>query len=249
MTEPASHKPDSPPKQTDSKSSFTWSIGVTSVLVLLLVVLAIGIPEYLKYRFQMKMIEVQTKQIDYQQELDRKKIETLNAATSPAPPQTSAVKTDPTSQPALKPASDPSGQASIATAGSRITPGGVDSSLLFESYGRFITLLVGLLSVLGLFFGFFVRKSVHEMEEKMETKIEKILSDWKEEKTEIKQSYKDQSDQLNTKLNEVGSLKAEVEDLKIRLTEYLDDYDKSKQKYAEGPTRPAEDPESVADEL
>jgi predicted Holliday junction resolvase-like endonuclease len=250
MTNPASQLVNSQPKQTSLRSSFTWSIGITGILVLFLIVLAIVIPEYLKYQFQMSQVKLQDKQIDFQQERDKKRIETLNAsAAPPTSQQPSSVKPESLTQPPSREISNSSAQTSVAASESKITPISIDSSSLFDSYGRFVTLLVGLLSVLGIFFGYFVRKSIHEMEEKMETKIDKILANWKEEKTQIKDSYEKQSDQLNLKLGEVGSLKAEVDGLKFRLTEYLDNYDKSKQKYTAGPARPSQDPTSVAHEL
>lgn len=238
MKTPNTASPEMSRGMTNPKAPFPWSIGITSVFVLFLMVLAIAVPEYWKYKFQMSQLELQTKQLVFQQDQEKKRAEKQDSSAPPsASQQPVTVKSESISQsPAMQSETKPG-------------PISVDSSALFDSYGRFITLLVGLISVIGIFFGYFVKKSIHETEESMGAKIDKILIDWKEEKGRIEKNYETQSNMLTQKLGEVTSLKDEVSSLKERLREYLDEYETSKQEYTEGPAPPTQDPTSVAQAL
>ncbi len=81
-----------------------------------------------------------------------------------------------------------------------------DSSKVFEAYGRLITILVAFMSVLGVFFGYFVRRSIRETEDDMDKRLTRSLDGWEKERKEIKQEYGDQSAKLEKKIQEVSEL-------------------------------------------
>src|SRR5690349_15427476 len=130
-------------------ASLLWSCAV----FFLLIVLAVTLPEYLDYCLLSKQLDFQQKQ--------------PSAATNAPPPMvgTNVTTTQVTTnkEPVPTPWAQPSTQIKIP------------SDRLFESYGRFLTLIVGLLSVLGVFFGYFVQKSLRETEKDLNDKLEKSV--------------------------------------------------------------------------
>ncbi|HEX8296775.1 MAG TPA: hypothetical protein VF593_10765 [Chthoniobacteraceae bacterium] len=61
---------------------------------------------------------------------------------------------------------------------------------LFETYARLVTLFIGVASVLGLFFGYFVRKSLRETEEDVDKRFDRSLTLWEKERTALLEQYK-----------------------------------------------------------
>jgi len=149
---------------------------------------AVTFPDYLHFKLRIKQLELSERQVN---------LPSTNSQT----PQSNA------------------GQSSSApTQSTPIGPPQNDPASLFESYARFLTLLVGLVSVLGFFLGFFIRRSLREQEEDMNKTLAKSVEGWEGEKTAIKKWYGEQSTSLESKLTEVEGLKKEVQGLKNELS-------------------------------
>lgn len=188
-----------------ASQKFPASISVAGALIFLLMLTAMALPEYFRYRLRVKQLEFSQQQAMQQA-----------AASSASPSATS--QTVPSS-----------GQTQQVSAGAT-----AESASLFESYARFITLLVGLVSVLGFFLGFFIRRSIREHEEDIDKKLAKSVEGWKDEQTAIKQSYKEQSEKLDSKIREVDALKEGVSDLERRLKDRLKELNESEALYKRG---------------
>lgn len=182
----------------------------------LLMLAAVVLPDYLQYRLRIKQLELLQRQI--------------SALSTPSPtPQSSpgVGETGPVQSP------------SIATPPS-------DSASLFESYARFLTLLVGLVSVLGFFLGFFIRRSIRETEEDMDKRLTKSVEGWRDERKEIRQSYTEQSEKLEKKLKEVEALEENLGTLEVRLRTALESLEASQKQYERGTPEAIPDAAEVA---
>ena len=105
---------------------------------------------------------------------------------------------------------------------------------IFETYARLVTLFLAIVSVLGVFFGYFVRKSIRETEEDIEKRFDRNMDRWKEERDALLKQYKGTADELSEKL-------VTVNDLEKRLREALDDWDQSKRNLAQSNAEPTVD--------
>jgi hypothetical protein len=152
---------------------------ITGSLLMTLLVLAILVPDLLNYRLRVAKIEASSKM----------------SAKVPGEPGTSSgtqntteKKTEPP-QPVSKPEPD-SG------------PAEPKSSEIFETYGRLLTMLLAFLSVLGVFFGYFVRKSLREVEEDMRLHVTQTMEFWEKEKKRL-------SDEVESELKEIRTQQAD----------------------------------------
>ena len=73
----------------------------------------------------------------------------------------------------------------------------VKSSEIFETYGKLLTMLLGFISVLGVFFGYFVRKSLREVEEDLRDHVALSMDLWEKEKDRL-------SGEVTSKLKEIN---------------------------------------------
>lgn len=76
----------------------------------------------------------------------------------------------------------------------------------FETYARLVTLFLAIVSVLGVFFGYFVRKSIRETEEDIEKRFDRNMDLWKKERGELLKQYEDDAKKLREKLAIVTKL-------------------------------------------
>jgi ABC-type multidrug transport system fused ATPase/permease subunit len=103
---------------------------------------------------------------------------------------------------------------------------------IFETYARLVTLFLALVSVLGVFFGYFVRKSIRETEEDIDKRFERNLKLWESERDSLLTKYKDDAKELKEKL-------AIVNELEKRLREAIDTWDDANRRYAQAGAAPA----------
>lgn len=82
----------------------------------------------------------------------------------------------------------------------------VKSSEIFETYGKLLTMLLGLVSVLGVFFGYFVRKSLREVEEDLRGHVQQSMDFWGKERDRL-------SSEVSGKLNEIAEQRQQQEKL------------------------------------
>jgi uncharacterized membrane-anchored protein YhcB (DUF1043 family) len=94
---------------------------------------------------------------------------------------------------------------------------------VFETFGRLITLILAVVSVLGVFFGFFVRKSIREVEEDMEKKVDRQVEMMDVVQKEFKEDYRRVVDLRKTS----DRLVEELETLKNTITARLSDLEAS----------------------
>ena len=107
---------------------------------------------------------------------------------------------------------------------SATTPVFPTSATFFESYARLITLLLSIISVLGLFFGYFVKKSLTETEAEIENRFERRMDAWKEEREKLQTDYTSDAKRLQEML-------LEVEKLEFRLQQALETWDDANRRY------------------
>lgn len=67
----------------------------------------------------------------------------------------------------------------------------LDSAQIFETYGKLLTMLLGFVSILGVFVGYFVRKSLREIQEDIYKDVEKRMNLWEEQKDMVLESLKE----------------------------------------------------------
>jgi hypothetical protein len=156
---------------------------VAGGLLLVLLVAAILTPDYLNYRLRMAAIEAG-------------KVSTIPAIATPGTPITAPG--NPTTlpgNPGTAPVNAGTVKSSPTTSG--VTPQELKSSEIFEAYGRLLTMLLALGSVLGVFFGYFVRKSLREMEEDLRTHVIQNMDSWEKQRDRL-------SSDVTAKLAEVS---------------------------------------------
>jgi len=174
----------SPPKETQRER--LWPYAVIGTILLIVFVAAILIPDYLNYRLRLAGIEAASK---------------MAANNSTPTSSTSATnnKTEPSNAPL--PTQPPSKTEPANLVSASAEP---KSSEIFETYGRLLTMLLAFVSVLGVFFGYFVRKSLREVEEDTRRQLRQTIAFWEKEKNLL-------SSEVTTKLAEVRTQQAEVE--------------------------------------
>lgn len=89
------------------------------------------------------------------------------------------------------------------------------SASFFEAYARLITLLLSMVSVLGLFFAYFVRKSLRETEEDLERRFESSMKSWQAGQKKI-------AAQVTADAREIHERLKTVKDLEAKLNEAMD---------------------------
>lgn len=96
----------------------------------------------------------------------------------------------------------------------------------FEPYARLVTLLLSIVSVLGLFFAYFVRKSLHETEEALERRFDRNMELWKAEQKTVAA----QAAQVTSDANEISKKLQEVKELSRQLKEVTDELNQADEK-------------------
>jgi hypothetical protein len=92
-------------------------------------------------------------------------------------------------------------------------------SKVFEAYGRLVTTVVSLITVLGVFFVYFSRKSHRELEEEVRSHIEREMTKIEAIKFEVE-----------AKVKEVDELKTDCNELFSQLDEYHKNDDRLRQR-------------------
>lgn len=159
---------------------------ITGVILLLVFVTAILMPDYFNFRLRLARIEMASK----------------TAATQPIEPAPTGSTnnksgTNNISAPTLS---------SSKTESDNLMPASTEpkSSEIFETYGKLLTMLLAFVSVLGVFFGYFVRKSLRDVEDDMRRQVADTMGFWEKEKNRV-------FGQLDSKLAEVTTRQVEVD--------------------------------------
>lgn len=82
----------------------------------------------------------------------------------------------------------------------------------FETYARLVTLLLALVSVLGVFFGYFVRKSLRETEDDLDKRFDRQMMLWEKERDALLKRYGDDADELEKSIKTVTTLEKQMRD-------------------------------------
>jgi uncharacterized small protein (DUF1192 family) len=106
----------------------------------------------------------------------------------------------------------------------------------FEPYARLVTLLLSIVSVLGLFFAYFVRKSLHETEEALEKRFDRNMELWKTEQKTVAA----QAAQVTADANEVKLRVQEVNELSRQIKEVTAELDRTDKQAAQKSSSKAE---------
>lgn len=104
------------------------------------------------------------------------------------------------------------------------------SASFFEAYARLITLMLSILSVLGLFFAYFLRKSLHEIEDGVEKRVDRTLKSWEEDQIKIKKQIASDADETKKMYDETSKLYINIKKLEEGLTDAMDELDRAKQR-------------------
>jgi len=113
---------------------------------------------------------------------------------------------------------------------------------VFETYARLVTLFLALVSVLGVFFGYFVRKSIRETEEEVDKRFDRNMALWEKEKDGLIKKYGEDATQLKSSL-------AVVDQLEQRLREALKESEAAKERYQKPPPPAAKEVTKASAEL
>lgn len=97
------------------------------------------------------------------------------------------------------------------------------SASFFEAYARLITLVLSILSVLGLFFAYFVRKSLREIEEDVEKRFDRTLKSWETDQKAIRDQNATYASEIKAKFDEIVKLHADIKQLKVDLTDAINE--------------------------
>lgn len=95
---------------------------------------------------------------------------------------------------------------------------------LFEGYARLVTLFIGVASVLGLFFGYFVRKSIRETEEDVDKRFDRNFALWEKERTTLLDQYKTDAATLKEQIEVSKNLEQKMRSDMQELTDALESH-------------------------
>ena len=160
----------------DRQQESLMPYALTGVVLLVVFVSAILMPDYFNYKLRLARIEAISKMSASQPTATAPTSTTNNKGESNNP----AVPTQ------LSPSTEPK------------------PSEIFETYGKLLTMLLAFVSVLGVFFGYFVRKSLRDVEEDMRRQVTDTMGFWEKEKKRF-------FDEVTSTLAEVKKQQSEVE--------------------------------------
>jgi hypothetical protein len=170
--------------QPGKRQEHLWPYAVMAAVLLIVFVTAILTPDYFTYKLRLARIESQ----------NRASATNLTATTQPpAASNQGAPKNSPLPGPA-----DKTESGNIPTSSTE-----PKSSEIFETYGKLLTMLLAFVSVLGVLFGYFVRRSLSDVEEDMRRQVKETMDFWEKEKNRL-------SGEVTSKLAEIDAKQAEV---------------------------------------
>jgi hypothetical protein len=177
--------PTNQPKAEKQPEPF-WPYAVSGIFLLVVFVAAILTPDYFNYQLRLARIQaaskISTTNLIPPSQTGTAGCKGESAALLPAP---SPSKVEPESL--LPPSTEPK------------------NSEIFETYGKLLTMLLAIVSVLGVFFGYFVRKSLREVEEDMRRQVMDTMGFWEKEKIRF-------FGEVNSTLEQVKKQQSEVSD-------------------------------------
>jgi uncharacterized membrane-anchored protein YhcB (DUF1043 family) len=215
-------------KENAKSASPTFGqVSAVVIVVLLIFVTAIILPDILDYWLRSAQLTAKSTQTS-----------TPTPTPTPSPtvsPDQQQVKPPPSSSPQAQTSLSPQAQntqpISAVPVASPATPSS-DPSKVFEAYGRLITLIVGLVSALGIFGGYFIRKSIKETEEDVEKKLKESLAKWEEERKEINRKFDERAGVIDEKIKQgQEELDEVVRQGKERLTEQLQEAEQLRKEF------------------
>lgn len=177
-----------------------WPYALLGSFLLVVFVAGILASDYFNYRIRMAKIQAFSMSgTTNAPGVSAAGLTNLPGVTSNAAPATSA----------SKPSSENLAAGSLELKGSE----------LFETYAKLLTMLLGFVSVLGVFFGYFVRKSLREVEEDLRGHVALSMDLWAKEKDRL-------SGEVAAKLKEIS--KHQQQQAKL-VAEFEKTLDRSKQ--------------------
>lgn len=198
------HAEVAPENRTDKKRSAAdnpWLYVTAMLIVLISMVLTILLPSYWNFRLR-------NRQIDWAEQVATAAATTPKGAAQSQPSnQTAPALGGVTANQSTENSTLPH-RTDSASAREIGKSEGEDLSRMFDTYARLLTMLVAVLSGFGVFFGFFVRKSIREVEDD-------IRKDSKERLLEMTAK----NDELKTYMN---TLKGDLESRAVELSELVD---------------------------
>ena len=167
-----------------------WPYACWGSFILVLFVTAITAPDYFNYQIRLAKVESTAK-------IAQNVVVALSASNSKITADSTVLKSagETVTKSFMSPVLEPK------------------SSEIFDTYGKLITMLLGFISVLGVFFGYFVRKSLREAEEDLRDHVKLSMDLWEKEKdrlsaevsNKLKEIAKDQGQQ-KTKADEFDTI-------------------------------------------
>lgn len=183
------------PKAAKQFESFR-PYAIIGTVLLVVFVTAILTPDYFNYRLRMERIKIAGKTSATSSAANSSSVTPSNKAESTgAVPSQSQTKVE--SETLSPPSTEPK------------------SSEIFETYGKLLTMLLAFVSVLGVFFGYFVRKSLREVEEDMRQQVKDNMGFWEKERDRF-------FGEANSKLAEVTRQQSEVNKIIASNTKVLE---------------------------
>ena len=164
-----------------------WPYGLTSVLLLVILTLAILAPDYWNYRYQLSIAMSRNMATVPTIHINSNALPTILAIDSNAPLDVIKAIDLTTIDPPLK------------------------TSDIFETYGKLLTLLLGFISVLAVFLGYFVRRSLREVEEDMHSSLKNRMEQWEKQKDALINDFSKQMEEVSKELAAFKKLKEEGE--------------------------------------
>ncbi len=178
------------PPHGDTSRVRLWPYALLATLLLIIFAVGVLAPDYLNYRIRLAKIEA-----------SKSSVNATTGTNESASSQTVVQST------------------ASAPADVRLAQMEIKSSEIFETYGKLLTMLLGFLSVLGVFFGYFIRKSLREVEDDLRGHVQQNMDFWGKERDRL-------SNEVSGKLKEMGE---QSERLEERSREFEKTVEQSKQ--------------------
>lgn len=241
----------STPKQSKQQQvSIPWSFIVAGLGTLAILAFAIITPELLDFSIRQQQLQKLTiiqqapnSAISGQQPMQE-------PPTSPTIDSTSPIQ-QPTPSTHLRPSVHSSQSEGLSTSLSPVTilSDTERTSKIFDAYGRLLTLLVAMISIMGVFFGYFVRRTIREVEEDVEKRLTKSLDGWEKERNDIKGDYAKSKEQLESGIIKVSELEQKADNLQKLMDKRLTLLDEAIKRYQEPPVTTKPDIQRAIEEL
>jgi hypothetical protein len=179
--------------KTEKPPMRLWPYAFWGSFLLVVFVAGILAPDYFNYRIRLAKIEATSK------------ISAATATTVPSANTTSSTTA------ATSPVSPAQGASTTVADNLALASTEVKSSEIFETYGKLLTMLLAFASVLGVFFGYFVRKSLREVEEDLRGYVQQSMDFWGNERDRLSSEVAGKLKEINEQGQQQAKLSQEFE--------------------------------------